>query len=102
MLNASQGEYTDWLNVVGMKIIIHQPDDTVFPDTNGYGLSPGYDTSFSLHKVSIMKQKLMNLSLNRFVLISKRVIRSVETLNRAKNLNNLQTTFSTTPVTHLR
>lgn len=59
-LNYSQGEYADWLNIVGMRIIIHEADETIFPDINGYNLPPGYDVAFSLRKVNFRKKSLFH------------------------------------------
>ncbi len=52
MLNAMQAEYEDWTTVAGLQVITHEPRDSVFPNTNGYGVSTGYDTSFSFRKGS--------------------------------------------------
>lgn len=63
ILNAMQAEYSDWLSLVGMRVIIHKSSDTVFPDSNGYDLPPGYDTSFSVRKVNQLTKRI-NLILN--------------------------------------
>jgi len=47
-----QAEYEDWTTVAGLQVITHEPRDSVFPNTNGYGVSTGYDTSFSFRKGS--------------------------------------------------
>lgn len=51
VLNSMQDEYVDWLAVAGVKVIIHDPNETVFPDTNGYSLTPQLESSFSFQKV---------------------------------------------------
>lgn len=52
ILDAMQGEYPDWLTAVGMKIVIHNANDTIFPDSMGYAITPGYQTVLSVKKVA--------------------------------------------------
>ena len=52
-LFVDQSEYIDsFTSGVGVRLLIHRPDEQPFPEDNGFTVIPGLKTSVSLNNVS--------------------------------------------------
>lgn len=51
LLNAHQYEYISTSDSSGFRIIIHNPNETIYPDAMGFYVAPGFKTSASFKAV---------------------------------------------------